>query len=106
MAGYNVKNSGLERAEDGLVHCSPIHAEMSHVVVVEHQGHEIDTLCREFGRNGSFYWSRDGDDRCQLDAVTPELAVTFGRDDRRGTPQGRRHRRCRSRRGARVAVAL
>src|SRR4051794_41276966 len=62
MIGDNVEAFGLKRAEDGLVHCRPIYAEMSEVVIVEHQGREINALCREFGRNGIGERSRDGDD--------------------------------------------
>ena len=62
MIGENVETSGLKRAEDGLVQCRPIHAKMPEIVIVEHQGHEIDALCPQFGRNGIFERSREGDD--------------------------------------------
>jgi hypothetical protein len=62
MIGDDIKPSGLERAEDGLVHRCPIHAEMPEVVVVEHQSHDIDTLRREFGWKGICERSGNGDD--------------------------------------------
>ena len=39
-----------------------VDAEMAEIVIVEHQGHEIDTLCRRFGRNGIGERSGNGDD--------------------------------------------
>src|SRR5215213_6414191 len=106
MFGYNVKTSRFKRAEDGPIHRYPIDPEVSEVVIVEHQGHEIDALCREFGRNGIGEWSRDSDDWCGRNAVAPELAVTFSQGDGGWTPRGRRHRRRCTGGSGWVAVAL
>jgi hypothetical protein len=38
MISYNVEASRPERAEDSFVHRRAIHAEVSEVVIVEHQG--------------------------------------------------------------------
>src|SRR4051794_41350297 len=63
MIGDNIETSRLERAEDGPVHRRAVRPEMSEIVIVEHQRHEIDALRRELGRNGVLEWSGDGDDR-------------------------------------------
>src|SRR5258705_3338937 len=54
MIGYNIEASRLERAKDCVVHCRAIDAEMSEVVIVEHQGREIDAFFRELRWNWIF----------------------------------------------------
>ena len=44
MVSYEVEASRPERAEDCFVHGRTIHAEVSEVVIVEHQGREIETF--------------------------------------------------------------
>ena len=107
MIGDDVEAARLERPEDGPVHGRAIDAEMSEVVIVEHQGHEIEALCRELGRNGILERPRRRrDDRRGLDAGASEIPVAFGQGDGGRTRRARRHRRRRARRGGRMAVAL
>src|SRR5215475_12679293 len=44
MIGNNVETSRFERTKDRFVHRRAIHAEVSEVVIVEHQGYEIDAI--------------------------------------------------------------
>src|SRR6476660_6433268 len=81
MVGYNIKASRLERAKDCFVHRRAIHAEVSEIVIVEHQGREIDAFYRELGRNGIFERSGERDDRGGLDAVASEIVFAFGQRD-------------------------
>jgi len=61
MVCHDIETSRLERAKDCLAHCRAINAEMSEVVMVEHQGCEIDAFDLDLGRNGVFEGSRDRD---------------------------------------------
>ena len=70
MVGNNVETPGLEGAEHGDVHRSPVHAQMAEVVVIEHQRHEIQALRLELGRNGLLERPRHRDDRA---AAIPAL---------------------------------
>src|SRR6476660_10109729 len=103
MISYNVEASRLERAKDRFVHRRAIHAEVSEVVIVEHQGREIDAFFRELGGNGIFERPGERDDRGGLDAIAPEIALALGEGD--GGWAGRACRR-RTGRGDRAAVAL
>ena len=82
MVGDDVEASRRECAEDSPVHRGAIHAEMSKIVIVEHQGHEVDASRHEFGRNGIFKRPRDGNDRRRLDAGAAKIFVAFGQRDR------------------------
>src|SRR5712671_1723738 len=106
MISYNIETSRPERVKDGFVHRRAIHAEVSEVVIVEHQGREIDAFCRELGRNGIFERSGERDDRGGLDAIASEIVFAFGEGHRGWS--WRACRRCwrRTRRGGWVAVAL
>jgi len=53
----------------------------SQVVIVEHQGHEIDA--RKLGGNGIFEGSGERDDRGGLDAIASETAFAFSEGNRR-----------------------
>src|SRR6266480_4916667 len=105
MIGDNVEASRLERAKDGLVHRRAIHAEVSEVVIVEHQGREIDALCRKLGGNGIFERPGERDNRGGLDAIASEIAFAFGEGDSRWTWRARRRCWRRTRRGGRVTAA-
>ena len=89
MIGNNVETSRLERAKDCFVHRPAIDTEVSEVVIVEHQCHEIDAA-RELGGNGIFEWSGERDDRGGLNAIASETAFAFGEGNR-----GRSRRGCR-----------
>src|SRR5258707_15351629 len=106
MISYNIETSRPERAKDGFVHRRAIHAEVSEVVIVEHQGREIDALDRELGRNRIFERSGERDYRGGLDAIASEIVFAFVEGD--GGWTWRACWRCwrRTRRGGRVAVAL
>src|SRR5258705_8446727 len=106
MISYNIETPRLERAKDCVVHRRAINAEMSEVVIVEHQGCEIYAFYRELGRNGIFERPGERDDRGGLDAIASEIVFAFGEGDRGWT--WRACWRCwrRTRRGNRVAVAL
>ena len=82
MISYNIEATRLERAKDRFVHRRAIHAKVSEVVIVEHQGREIDAFYRELGRNGIFERSGERDDRGRLDAVASEIVFAFGEGDR------------------------
>src|SRR4029077_11613636 len=97
MISYNVEASRLERAKDCFVHRRAIHTEVSEVVIVEHQGREIDAFFRELGRNGIFEWSgeragtgsSDGRESATIGAAwTPLLRRLFSRSAR-ATGDGR-----------------
>src|SRR5712671_1116319 len=62
MISYDVEASRLERAKDCFVHRRTVHTEVSEVVIVEHQGREIDAFY-QLGRNGIFERSGERDDR-------------------------------------------
>src|SRR5204862_4774008 len=104
MIGNDVEAAPLERLEDGPVHGRAIDAEMSEVVIVEYQGHEIEV--REFGRHGILEWPDNGGDRRGLDAGASESAVALlqgnGRRTRRTGRRRRRRRRGCSGRGGRM----
>src|SRR5439155_705576 len=103
MISYNIETSRLERAKDCFVHRRAIHAEVSEVVIVEHQGREIDAFYRELGRNGIFERSGERNDRGGLDAIASEIVFAFGESDGGWTWRARWRR---TRRAGRVAVAL
>ena len=107
MIGDDVETARLERPEDRPVHGRPVDPEMSEVMIVEHQGHEIEL------RRGELRWYRilerphDGGDRRGLHAVALQLGIALGEGDRRGTrASGRRCRRGRRRRYVGMTVAL
>src|SRR5205085_10683585 len=83
MISYNIQPSRLERAKDCFVHRRAIHGEVSEVVIVEHQGREIDAFCREVGWSGIFERSGERDDRGGLDAIASEMVFAFGEGDGR-----------------------
>ena len=103
------RRGGITRVDESAFEVGrnlAIHSEVSEVVIVEHQGREIDAFYRELGRNGIFERSGERDDRGGLDAIASEIVFAFGEGNRGGT--WRACRRCwrRTRRGDRVAVAL
>ncbi len=106
MVSYDVKASRPERAKDCFVHGRAIDAEVSQVVVVEHQGHEIEAFWRKLGWNGVFKRSGERNDGCGLDAVASEIVITIGEGDRGRAWCACRRCRRRARRGGRVTVAL
>ena len=63
MIGDDEEPSGFERAEDGPIHRRTVHTQMSEVVIVEHQGHQIDLFRRQFRRNGILKGPGESDDR-------------------------------------------
>ena len=106
MISYNIEASRPKRAKDRFVHRRAIHAEVSEVVIVEHQGREIDAFCRELGRNGIFERSGERDDRGGLDAIASEIVFAFGEGNRGWTWRACRRYRRSTRRRDRVAAAL
>ena len=82
MISYDVEASRPERAKDSFVHRRAIHAEVSEVVIVEHQGREIDASRGELGRNGIFERSGERDDRRGLNAIASKIVFAFGEGNR------------------------
>src|SRR3974377_492923 len=79
---------------------------MSEVVIVEHQGHQIDPLGRQVRRTGITEGPGESDDRRSRDAGLVEPGVAIGQCDR-GRPEGGWwRRRGRDRREIWAAVAL
>src|SRR3954453_23980511 len=89
VVSYDMETSRLERAKDCFVHRRAIHAEVSEVVIVDHQGREIDAFYRELGRNRIFERSGERDDRGGLDAIASEIVFAFGESDGRWTWRAR-----------------
>src|ERR1700736_1959548 len=106
MIGDDVEPSGFERAEDGPIPRRAVHAQMSEVVIIEHQGHQIDLLRRQVRRNGILEGPGESDDRRGRNASLVEPSVAIGQCDWRWPQCGRWRRRDRDRREIWVAVAL
>src|ERR1700733_2706494 len=106
MISYNIQTSRLERPEHCLVHRCTIDAEVPQVMIVEHQGYEIDAFHPEFGRKRILKRLGERDDRRCLDAMGSEIVFAFGEGDGGRTWRACWCCRCRARRGDRVAVAL
>jgi hypothetical protein len=68
MIGDDVEAAPLERLEDRPVHNRAIDPEMPKVVIVEHQGHEIEAIACQLGRNGIFEGPGESANRRGLDA--------------------------------------
>src|SRR5215813_11008196 len=79
---------------------------MSKVVIVEHQGHQIDLLGRQVRRNGILKGPGESDDRRSRDAGFVELGVAIGQCERRRPRSARWRRRGRYRREIWAAIAL
>ena len=62
MVGDHVDAAGLERREHGAVHPLPVDAHVAEVVVVEHEGDEIDAAVRHLGRHRRLERLRDEPD--------------------------------------------
>src|ERR1700730_2856275 len=103
MIGDDVKPPGFERAEDGPIHRRTVHTQMSEVVIVEHQGHQIDLLRRQVRRNGILERPGESDDRRGRNACLLEPRLAIGQCERRRT---RWRRRGRDRREIWAGVAL
>src|ERR1700722_20050281 len=47
MIGDHIETAGFQRAEHRTVHCRAVDAHIPKIVIIEHQGHEIDvTHCK------------------------------------------------------------
>ena len=89
----DVEAAGLQRTEGRLVHLVPVDVQKSEIVIVEHQGHEIEVAVGEFGRQRILERPRDGGDRRGGNAGGLELVAAVGEGRRRKA--ARRGRGCR-----------